>query len=154
MTKKSSFNECLEAAIRLLKARDRFQSELQAGLEAKGFGPEDIKAVLAHLLRRKLIDDRNLIENLAARMSGRRAVGAERLRAELIKRGAPEELIDEYLANSPPENPQAAMVALLSSKFKPTDDRARGARFLLGRGFDPNEIESPLDQFFQSTPDE
>jgi hypothetical protein len=42
------------------------------------------------------------------------------------------------------------MLDALSAKFKPTDNRVRGARFLLGRGFAEDEIEGALDDFFLS----
>jgi len=83
-------------------------------------------------------------------MSGRRAAGVDKLRAELNRRGAPEEIIDECLAQLSPTDQRRAMLDALSAKFKPTDNRVRGARFLLGRGFAEDEIEGALDDFFLS----
>jgi SOS response regulatory protein OraA/RecX len=91
-----------------------------------------------------------LIENLVARWTGKRAAGAEKIRAELQKRGAPDELIEESLGAVTSEASHVSMLDALRAKFKPGDDRARAARFLLSRGFAEDEIESPLDEFFGS----
>lgn len=83
-------------------------------------------------------------------MTGRRAAGIEKLRAELLRRGAPEEIIEECLSELSPAVQRQAMLDALSAKFKPADDRARGARFLLSRGFAEDEIEGQLDEFFRT----
>ncbi len=141
---------CLEAALRMLGGKDRFVAEIERELTRKGFGSEDIETVIRHLNRRKLVDDKRSTQNLVARMTGKRAAGIEKLRAELKRRGAPEEIIDECLGVITDDDQSAAMIAALSAKFKPTDDRVRGARFLLTRGFSEDEIEAPLDSFFGS----
>lgn len=141
---------CLEAALRMLSGKDRFVAEIQRELERKGFGAEDIEPVIRHLVRRKLVDDKRSTQNLVARMTGKRAAGIEKLRAELQRRGAPEDIIEECLGEVSPTDQAQAMIDALSAKFRPTDDRARGARFLLGRGFAEEEIEGPLDEFFGS----
>lgn len=119
-------------------------------LESRGHGPETIDLVVGHLIRRKLIEDRRTTQNLVARMTGRRAAGIEKLRAELLRRGAPEEIIEECLSELSPADQRQSMLDALSAKFKPADDRARGARFLLSRGFAEDEIEGPLDEFFRT----
>lgn len=139
---------CLEAAFRMLSGKDRFSAEIRTALEKKGFGSEDIEPVILHLIRRTLVDDKRSTQNLIARMTGKRAAGTEKLRAELQKRGAPEEIIEECLGEISPTDQPQAMIEALSAKFKPTDDRARAARFLLGRGFAEDEIEGPLNEFF------
>jgi regulatory protein len=140
----------LEQALKFLRARDRFSAEVASHLLARGYGAEATATVLDHLVRRKLIDDRRTIQNLVARMSGRRAAGIEKLRAELAKRGAPEEIVDECLTQITPEDQRRAMFDVLRAKMQPTDDRARGARLLLSRGFSEDDIEGALDEFFQT----
>jgi SOS response regulatory protein OraA/RecX len=83
-------------------------------------------------------------------MSGKRAAGIEKLSADLAKRGAPEEIIEECLASITSDDQRLAMLDALTGKFKPTDDRVRGARFLLSRGFSEDQIEGPLDEFFRT----
>lgn len=139
----------MQDALAYLKVGDRFESEVRARLIALGHGSEDVLPVIEYLIRRKLIEDRRTTQSLVARMSGKRAAGAEKLRAELKRRGAPEEIIEECLAELSPAEQRQAMLDALSAKFKPTDDRVRGARFLLNRGFAEDEIEGPLDEFFR-----
>jgi SOS response regulatory protein OraA/RecX len=83
-------------------------------------------------------------------MTGKRAAGIEKLRAELERRGAPENIVEECLAELSPDDQKQGMLDALSAKFKPTDDRARAGRFLLSRGFAEDEIESALDDFFRT----
>ncbi len=134
----------------MLRASDRFSSEIRRSLEAKGFEAKDIEATLDHLIRRKLVDDRRTTLNLIERRSGRRSVGTEKLRSELMGRGAPEEIVDECLAGLPHDRQRQAMLEALSSKFKPDGNRIKGARFLISRGFEEDEIEGALDEFFQN----
>jgi SOS response regulatory protein OraA/RecX len=83
-------------------------------------------------------------------LTGRRAAGIEKLRAELERRGAPENIIEECLAELSPANQKQGMLDALSAKFRPTDDRAKGGRFLISRGFAEDDIESALDEFFRA----
>jgi len=141
--------KCLASALRMLKASDKFESEIRTRLARQGFESGPIESVIEHLIRRKLIDDRRSIANLIASKSGRRAVGIEKLRAEMLARGAPEGIVEERLSEVSPDGQYQAMLAALSAKFEPHGDRVRGARFLLSRGFPEDQIEAALDAFFQ-----
>lgn len=140
--------QALEAALKILRSSEKFEKEVRQALEGKGFESKDIEAVIEHLVRRKILNDTRTTTNLIERRSGRRAVGTEKLRAELLNRGAPEEIVDECLANLDGDRQRQAMLDALSSKFKPTDDRLKGARFLFGRGFPEDEIEGAVEAFF------
>lgn len=106
--------------------------------------------MVAYLFDRHLINDSKAIDNLVSMKSGKRAAGVERLRSELKRRGAPEELINKRLAQVTAESEADGMRAVLRAKCKPTDQRAKGARLLLSRGFPEDEIEAALDEFFGS----
>lgn len=109
---------------------------------------EQAEGVLDHLRRRRIIDDRKLIQNLIERRAGKRAVGNKQLRAELLRRGAPEEEVNLALAGLGESD--ESIDDLLRSKLKPGDSRAKAGRFLIGRGFDHEAVESALDRFFGS----
>lgn len=81
-------------------------------------------------------------------MSGRRAIGIEKFRAELIRRGAPEEIVEECLGEIPTANQREVLQRLLEGKFAPTDSRAKAGRFLIGRGFSDEDVETALEDFF------
>jgi SOS response regulatory protein OraA/RecX len=135
-----------------LRRSDAFIEGLRASLEATGFEPGTVQRVLAHLSDRRLLNDQKTIDNLVEARTGKRAAGIEKLRSELKRKGAPEELVEQRLASVSPEAEREAMLALLRSRFESKDSRAKGARFLAGRGFVGDQIEGALDEFF-GTPD-
>ncbi|HVT14190.1 MAG TPA: RecX family transcriptional regulator [Fimbriimonadaceae bacterium] len=132
-------------AFRFLKARDRMETEVRAHLHGKGHDAEAIQSVVKFLIERKLLDDEKTIQSLIERNSGKRAVGIERLKAELERLGAPEESIERYLAEGPNESDLA--LKALRAKYKAETSRAKAGRFLYGRGFSEEAVESALDAF-------
>lgn len=137
----------LDLALRKLRTADRFESEVRGYLTDAGYGEDTVDQVVAHLKGRKILDDTRTINSLIERRSGRRSVGEEKLRAELLARGAPEEAVSEALGASS-DGEAERMHEALSGKFRPTDSRAKGARFLLSRGFSEEEVEGALDRYF------
>jgi regulatory protein len=135
-----------------LRRSDALTEELKASLERTGFEPGTVQRVLAHLSHRQLLNDQKTIDNLVEARTGKRAAGMEKLRSELRRKGAPEELVEQRLASVSAEAEREAMLALLRSRFESSDSRARAARFLAGRGFAEDQVEGALDEFF-GTPD-
>ena len=126
------------------------ESELESSLTRNGFSTATVKRVLAALRDKRIVDDPKTINNLIARRTGKRTVGIEKMRHELIAKGAPEELVEQGLAAVTMESQSDGMRALLAAKCKREDGRAKGARLLLSRGFDADVIETVLDEFFGS----
>jgi SOS response regulatory protein OraA/RecX len=118
-------------------------------LAKKGYQDDLVDPVIEHLIRRKLLSDNRLLESLVARYTGKRPMGIEKFRAEMLSRGAPEESIEACLREHWPENESARALEALSAKFSPSDDRGRGARYLVGRGFDENVVEAAIHAFFR-----
>lgn len=145
-----TFQDALPLALKRLQRSDAFEAEVAETLRKNGVEDSTVQEVIAHLKARRILDDKRTIENLVASRSGRRAVGVEKLRAELVRRGAPEELVDGCLAGIPAEEQLEGMLSALRARCKPTDSRAKGARLLLSRGFPEEGIESALDEFFGS----
>lgn len=135
----------LQESVKYLAGRDRFEAELRAHLTSKQM-IEEADAVIEHLRRRRIIDDGKLIQNLVERNAGKRAVGKEKLRAELLRRGAPEVEVDMALAET--SEPEETLDRLLAEKLRPGDSRAKAGRFLVSRGFEEEQIESALDRHF------
>jgi SOS response regulatory protein OraA/RecX len=152
------YKKALKAALNRLKAADRFQKEIEAPLINAGFSAETVRDVVSYLIERRYIDDRRTTINAVERRSGRRAVARERIRAELLKRGAPEEVLEEVLRALPDAEASASLVDLLRAKYGAAGDqartdrstRARAGRFLASRGFDGEAIEAALNGFFGS----
>ena len=147
MSHDDSYREALDLALRRLKVKDRFESEVRSFLA--DFPTDSIERVIRFLKERRIIDDTKTTLSLIERYSGKRAIGLEKLRAELLERGAPEETISSLLSDHS-EGERERMLTALTAKFSPGDDaRAKAARFLFSRGFTEDEIEPALDRFFQ-----
>jgi len=116
-----------------------------------GFKQDTVDKVLTALREKRLVNDSKTIDNLVAQRTGKRASGIEKMRLELKAKGAPEELVEQRLAEITPQSQHESMLALLKAKCKSADDRVKGARLLLSRGFDEDAIESALDEFFGSS---
>ena len=137
------FDEALDRCLRLLARKDRFESELRQRLATV---PEDVQdRVIAHLKKRRMVDDGRAAEEYARSRSGRRTLSSSALAAELERRGAPSGVVDSV--NTRPD--QEAATALLESTFSRSPaNRARAGRTLARRGFEAEEIESALTRFF------
>jgi len=136
----------MELALRKLKTKDRYEAEVRSFLSE--FDEDTVERVIRFLIDRRIIDDTKTTQNLTERNTGKRLVSLEKLRAELLERGAPEETLDAVIGQDF-ENKCSGMLYLLARKFSPTDSRAKAARFLYSRGFSEEEIESVLDRFFK-----
>ena len=151
------FKEALKAALAKLRMGDRFQREIQDSLLNAGVSARTTQDVVSYLIERRFVDDRRTIINEIERRSGRRAIGREKMRAELLKRGAPEELLEEALAALPEGEEPDSAVALLRAKYGagPHDRsaRLRAGRFLASRGFELDAIGLALERFFGSVDD-
>ncbi len=139
-------SQALETALRKLKAKDRFEAEVRTFLAE--FPADEVERVIQCLKGRRIIDDSKTTLNLIERYSGKRSIGLERLKAELLERGAPEEIVNAAIGGISSDERQK-MLEALSAKLSPTDSRAKAARFLFSRGFPEEEIEGVLDHFFQ-----
>jgi regulatory protein len=131
--------------VRRLAARDRFSGDLRAWLLGKGVSEEAAERAIAHLERRRLLNDDRTAENLVERSAGKAAKGRERLRAELRRLGADEETIERALAARDEGAELDAAVRLLEAKGFGPDQRARAGRLLASRGFDEETVRAALD---------
>lgn len=139
--------EALALALKRLKRSDAFESEIRTLLEQKGFGPDAQSSVLNHLRSKGVLNDRRTAEALSRQMSAK-PKGVEQLRQGLLKRGAPEEVIQACLASETPESQRTAALALLDKRAGSADSRAKAGRLLHSRGFSEDLIESVLDERF------
>jgi regulatory protein len=144
------FEKALGLALKRLRLSDKLEAELLKALVMGGFSTETATFVLSFLKDRKLISDRRTIENHIEKRSGRRSIGQEKIRAELLERGAPEELVEECLANADVGDEAGRAVQALRAKYAQEVERGKAGRFLASRGFGEELIETALDRFFES----
>jgi regulatory protein len=131
-----------------LVRRARLSGEIAQKLHSKEFTGAEIRAVLAILSRNGLIDDEKTLQGHIGARSGRQAIGADKLRAELLRRGATETQIEAGLASRTDEDEVSAMLSALAGRRWKEDMRNRAGRFLASRGFAAELISQALERFF------
>lgn len=140
--------QALADALRRLRSRDLSEAEVARFLEGRGHAPEAIAGVLDHLRSKRIVDDRRLALALADLARGRRAWGPARLDEELRRRGIPEDAAAAAREGPETEEPRERLRTLLDARFPSASDRGRAWRWLVGRGFDPDLVESALESKF------
>jgi SOS response regulatory protein OraA/RecX len=140
--------EALEVALKLIATRERFEAEVRQLLADRGYDTDASDAVVSFLRDRKILHDQRTTFNLIEQRSGRRSVGREKLRSELLARGAPEEIIEECLGQVDGELERA--LELLRAKFPGGGSPGSMGRFLCSRGFEVSIVESALERLFGS----
>jgi regulatory protein len=135
-----------QKALQLLATRAHFRRELDAKLRQRGFPGEEIEAALAKLTEQGYLDDRATARVFVESRQGRTSEGRSRLRAELIKRGAPDDAVEAALAELTPEDDlPAARDAAESWRRKGGLDPRALARHLERKGFSRRAIVSVLN---------
>lgn len=127
----------MEFALARLALSDRFEAEVAADLERRGYG-EHVGAVMERLRVRRLVDDLRVAEGFVRSRAGKRACGDAKLRHELERRGADAQCIAEALARAVPERDRAA--AWLETQREPRGAPQRLARQLAARGFSEETV--------------
>ena len=135
-----------QKALQLLATRAHFRRELEAKLRQRGYPGEEIEAALAKLTEEGYLDDRATARVFVESRQGRTSEGRSRLRAELIKRGAPDDAVEAALAELTPEDDMAAARdAAESWRRKGGLDPRALARHLERKGFSRRAIVSVLN---------
>ena len=114
-------SEALAYALRLLARKGYSRAALRAKLAAR-FGEAEAEAALGRLEAMGYLDDR------AYARAWR--YGPRKLRALLLARGVPEEVVEEVLPEARVEEALAVL-----RRYRHREDKARAVRFLEGRGF-------------------
>ena len=94
----TTFTDCYTNAQELLARRPHFRRELAVKLASRKFSDEEIETTLARLAEQGYLDDLEHAFDLARGPLRRKGYGPRRLRHELERRGAAEEVVDAVLA--------------------------------------------------------
>jgi regulatory protein len=128
-----------QALVRLLSARERTAADLRARLARKGFPPSAIEASLERATALGYVDDLRTARVRAAKILAKgvaRALTEQKLRES----GVPSRVVTEVMAEAPEDRALAQTALALRFRSRlPSPERV--ARFLAGRGFDPDLIE-------------
>lgn len=109
-------------------------------LTDRGFPEPIIDEVIQTLQAQRLLSEARAVEAFVESRSGAKAKGRDRVREELIARGASE----SALPDRSDEEERVIMLNLIAK----SEDRAKAGRMLASRGFSEDLIESVLDQRF------
>lgn len=142
----AAFQDALGRALKRLQTSDRYESEVRAVL--RRHKADVVERVVAYLREHRLLDDERTTVHAVEINTGRRAVGDALLADRLLARGADEVLVSRVLTEA--ESEANRIDAILQAKYKPTDDRMKAARFLFGRGFSEESIESAIERYFEA----
>ncbi len=143
-------------ALKLLGMRSHSRDEIRRKLLKKGYVPEDIEAVVERLKSQGLLDDRIFGTELIKSRSRRKPLGKLKMRAELGRKGVPDNVISELLQDyeSLKLCQQAAERKIRS--LRSTTDEARQKKletFLHNRGFEWHEIQIVTRRLFGESED-
>ena len=150
------FTDARNAALRLLKSRDRSVHEIAERLGRKGWDRGIVDRVTADLSRVGLLDDEAMARRWVELQLDRKPAGAQFLRSGLRRRGVDAQLIDRVLEEfAERTGSEASAVDLLrqqGGRYRGLDeDRAR--RRMLGllarRGFDPETASGAVERIRQ-----
>ena len=157
----TDFDEARNAALRLLKSRDRSVDEIAQRLSRKGWEPDIVQRVTADLLRVGLLDDEAMARRWVGLQLERKPAGAAWLRSALRRRGVDAQLVESVLEEFADQTgSEASAVDLLrrqSARYMNLDrDRAR--RRMLGllarRGFDPETASGAFETIWKESEEE
>ena len=138
---------CRQKAMDLLARRPHFRAELAAKLARRGFEPEVVTATCSWLEERSYLDDDSAADRLVRGSLTRKGYGPLRMRAELVRRGVEQTVIDRTLAAawSGGEDERALEVARARTS-RDGFDRDRLGRHLAGKGYGAAAIYRALDR--------
>ena len=131
--------------MQLLGSRPHFRRELQVKLAQRKFPPEEIEEALDRLAGQGYLDDRKTAVAFVEHRLEHKAEGRLRLRAELEKRGAPADAVEEALATVPEDDLEPTREAAERwQRLHPRGKPAALAQHLARKGFSRRAIFAVL----------
>jgi regulatory protein len=118
----------VQAALRLLRHRDRSVTQLDRELEARGVAADVRAEALATLSRTGLLDDARFADS-RARALAERGAGDRLVRHDLAAAGLAPDVIEEAIDALEPESERAARIVARRGRS------AKTARYLAAKGF-------------------
>jgi regulatory protein len=147
-----SARSCYDQAVALLAGRSHFRRQLQEKLARRGYPEDEIAETLTRLTEQGYLDDDRVTREFIQQRRG--GEGARRVRAELVKRGAPAAAIaSEIAALLPADDRAAALAAARSLPPRRQADGAAVARYLNRKGFSSHAILHALRELGAPEPD-
>jgi regulatory protein len=134
-----------QKAVQLLGSRPHFRRELQAKLAQRNYPAEEIEEALDRLVEQGYLNDSKTAVAFVEHRLESKAEGRLRLRAELEKRGAAPDAVEEALAAVPEDDLDPAREAAERwGRLHPRGEPAALARHLARKGFSRRAIFAVL----------
>lgn len=139
-----SGDEWFHSAVRYLARLDRTAAQVERFLRRKGASSTQTKKVINRLSALRYLDDRAYAMRWIEAKMGRRPMGREGLRSELLVRGLSEALVDEVIGEAlqdVDEDTLARRALRMQRRNRPRLSPRQTASFLRQRGFAEETIE-------------
>jgi regulatory protein len=152
----NNLSSAMTFAFKLLGLRNHSCKELEQKLLKKGYAPESIEPVLEKLTKQGVLDDRTFAMELIRSRSRRKPSGKWKTGAELRKKGIAEAIIGELLKEYDSASLCYQAAVKKNSSIHEATETGRKKKievFLCNRGFEWQEIQTVLKQFFASSAD-
>ena len=143
-------------ALKLLGLRSHSQKELEQKLLRKGYTGESIEPVLEKLTLQGVLDDLVFGMEVIKSRSRRKPAGKLKMRAELRKKGVPENFISDLLKEYDSSELCYRAAEKKISSLHGITEAARIKKlevFLGNRGFEWQDIQRVIKRFFPGCPD-
>ena len=127
--------DATEVALRALRHRDRSRQDLDERLERAGIAADERARALDDLAAAGLVSDGRFARERARSLADRNGSDAL-IRGELRRRGIPEDVVTDVLAELEPESERAARI------FHQRGGGDRALRYLAGKGFARDSFDS------------
>ena len=147
-----NLDKCKNTALRIIEKSYKTELELNDKLKEKGYDEKEIKYSIDFLKEYKFIDDIKYTEMyIKDRL---RNSGVKKIKYSLIRKGVPEDVIEEVLSNLDTENQKNVAIELTEKKYnqliKRDNDKYKIKnklfRFLQGKGYEYSLITEVINQ--------
>jgi regulatory protein len=134
LARESEYHTTYERALRILALREHFRRELETKLYTKCRNRTTLRRVLDALIERDFLNDARAAEAVAEYITRGGAVGPRLLKAELLRRGCPPELVAELVERFASEQAEVdGLGKLLEGKRNSLARKAEQLREKLGK---------------------
>jgi regulatory protein len=110
------YQRAFDHALKLLAIRKRSVRQLEHRLAGKAFDPAVIREVVSKLKQLRLLDDTDFAREYVSTKIGRGGAGRLKLRAALRKKGVPDTIVKEAVAEVDPADEFEAALTLAQHK--------------------------------------
>ena len=132
-------SDAFKVAFAALRIKERTNAELTAWLERRGYGAEEVQAVIGRLVDMGELDDERFARVYAEDKRDLRGWGAERIREALLARGVSPSLAEAAVEADSHEAQVRRARNLLTGRAQrlaKDADRARALGYLTRRGYE------------------